>query len=225
MPAAITEARDTRAWRERTVRGLYAVTPDTVDTSWLVDAVQAAVRGGARVVQYRNKTADARLRSVQAKALARAVAGSDAILIVNDDVQIAAEAQAHGVHLGEDDAALAEARKALGKHELIGVSCYNDFSRARALVEQGADYVAFGSFFPSRIKPDARRADLACLREARTLDVAVVAIGGITADNARILAREGAHAVAVISAVFDQREPAEIERAARAIAAVFADPF
>jgi len=103
------------------------------------------------------------------------------------------------------------------------VSCYDDFSRAQAVVEHGADYVAFGSFFPSRIKPDARRADLACLRDARTLHVPVVAIGGITAENARILAREGAHAVAVISAVFGHREPADIERAARAIAAVFAD--
>jgi len=205
------------------VRGLYAVTPDTDDTSWLVAAVQAAVRGGARVVKYRNKSADARLKSLQAKALVSAMPGSDAILIVNDDVHIAAEVEAHGVHLGEDDPALADARKALGQHALIGVSCYNDFSRAQALVEQGADYVAFGSFFASRIKPAARRADLALLREARGLKVPVVAIGGITAENARILAREGAHAVAVISAVFDHREPAEIERSARAIAAVFAD--
>ena len=212
-----------RTREPRVVRGLYAITPDTADTAWLVDAVQAAVRGGARVVQYRNKTADGPMRRAQAKALAVALARSGALYSVNDDVGVAAEVAADGVHLGEHDPAFLDARAALGAGRLIGVSCYNDFSRARNLVDAGADYVAFGSFFASGVKPDARRADVALLREAQGLHVPVVAIGGITAANAAMLAREGAHAVAVISAFFGKRDPAAIERAARAIATAFGD--
>lgn len=216
MRAAIIDNRISRK-----LRGLYAVTPDTRDTSWLVDAVRAAVRGGATAVQYRNKSADAELRELQAAALRSAVDATDALLIVNDDVDIALRVGAHGVHVGEDDASIRVARETLGPDALIGVSCYDDLARSRALVSEGADYIAFGSFFPSQVKPGARRAHLSLLRDASALGVPIVAIGGITAQNAATLAGEGAHAVAVISAVFGHRDPAAIENAAREIVRCF----
>jgi thiamine-phosphate pyrophosphorylase len=112
-------------------------------------------------------------------------------------------------------------RTLVGDKLLIGASCYNDLSRARRLTAEGADYVAFGSFYPSPVKPDARRAMIPILAQARRLGVPVVAIGGITADNARNLIENGADAVAVISAVFGDDDPAAVTRAAAAIAACF----
>jgi len=200
------------------VRGLYAVTPDTTDTAWLARAVSAAVRGGASLVQYRNKRADAATRHAQAAALKHALADSATLLIINDDVAVAAAIGADGVHVGEDDASLDDARRALGDRAVIGVSCYNDAARARRAIAGGASYVAFGSFFASTVKPEARRADIALLQDARAFGVPVVAIGGITADNAPILRDAGADAVAVISAVFAHDSDDAIERAARTIA-------
>jgi thiamine-phosphate pyrophosphorylase len=200
---------------------LYAVTPDTSDTTRLAAMVEAAIAGGASAIQYRNKTAASALRAEQAARLARVCAGGGALLIVNDDVTLARAVGAHGVHLGEDDAPVASVRALVGEKLLIGASCYNDFSRARRLKAEGADYVAFGSFFPSQVKPDARRAALSVLAQARTLGVPVVAIGGITADNARTVIESGADAVAVISAVFGDDDPAAVTRAAAAIAACF----
>lgn len=217
QPLAVT-GRKTR------LRGLYAVTPDLADTPALVARVEAAIRGGARAIQYRNKTASAMLRGVQAAALSRACNARDVLFIVNDDVELARAVGAHGVHLGEDDADLAAARAVLGPATMIGVSCYDDAQRARALVAAGADYVAFGSFFPSAVKPAARRADIAVLARAESLGVPVVAIGGITASNARGLVVAGADALAVISAVFAHDDVSSITRAAAAIAACFERP-
>ena len=202
------------------IAGLYAVTPDIADTALLVRKVDAAIRGGATVVQYRNKAADAGLRLAQAHALARLPALRDALLIVNDDAAIAATVGAAGVHLGEDDAGIAAARAIVGPGRLIGVSCYDDIERARSAVAAGADYVAFGSFFASTTKPAARRADRALLVNARALGVPVVAIGGITAANARALFDAGADAVAVIADVFAHDSDEAITRAAAAIAAM-----
>jgi len=126
---------------------------------------------------------------------------------------------ADGVHLGEDDASIMSARELLGPDRIIGVSCYNDFERARAAVEAGADYVAFGSFFPSSTKPAARHADLGLLQRARSLGVPVVAIGGIDALNARTLIDAGADAVAVINAVFMHDDAADVKTAAESIVA------
>ena len=124
----------------------------------------------------------------------------------------------NGVHLGESDGSVAAAREILGPERIIGISCYDRFELAEAAVAAGADYVAFGSFYASGVKPGAPRAGLALLERAGALGVPVVAIGGITAENAGELTRAGAHAVAVISAVFGAGDPAAIERAARAIA-------
>jgi thiamine-phosphate pyrophosphorylase len=211
----------------RRLAGLYAVTPDLARTALLVARVEAAVEGGACAIQYRNKAADAALQRAQAAALARVHAIRRALYIVNDDAALAAEVGADGVHLGEDDGSVAAARELIGPERLIGISCYGDFALAQAAVAAGADYVAFGSFYASRAKPGARRADVALLGSAASLGVPVIAIGGITAANAGALRQAGADAVAVISAVFGAGEPAEILRAARAIAACFraATPF
>jgi thiamine-phosphate pyrophosphorylase len=216
--------RPARTERSRASRvsGLYAVTPDLRDTATLVRKVTAALTGGAAVVQYRNKAADAPLRMEQARALAGIPALRSGLFIVNDDVELAAAVNADGVHLGEADAAIETARERLGSGRLIGVSCYNDLDSARAAVAVGADYVAFGSFFASPTKPAARRADRALLTRARALGVPVVAIGGITSTNASTLIDAGADAVAVIADVFAHDDVMEVARSAAAIAVLFA---
>jgi thiamine-phosphate pyrophosphorylase len=204
-----------RGARARRLAGLYAVTPDLADTALLVARVEAALQGGAGAIQYRNKTADAALGRAQAAALARVHAMRGALFIVNDDVAPAAAVGADGVHLGEDDGSIDAARGLLGPERIIGVSCYDDFAPAATAAAAGADYVAFGSFHASSVKPGARRADFALPGRAASLGVPVVALGGITAANARELKQAGADAVAVISAVFGAPD---VEAAARAIA-------
>lgn len=201
------------------VRGLYAVTPDLAHTEKLVRDVEAALRGGARLVQYRNKTAVPDLRLEQAGALKTLCAGYGAALIVNDHADVARAVDADGVHIGQEDGAASKARSIVGRDKLIGVSCYGDLETARAAERAGADYVAFGSFFPSSVKPNAVRAPIDVLERARkVLTVPVVAIGGITVDNGEKLVRSGADALAVISAVFAE---IDIEAAARRFTTLF----
>ena len=189
------------------VRGLYAVTPDGLDDELLLEKVDAALGGGARLVQYRNKRADACARLRQARALADLCRRYGAPLIINDHVELAAEAGANGVHVGRDDGDLAEARARLGPNALIGASCYNQLEMARAAQRAGASYVAFGSFFPSGVKPDAVRAPLQLLAQARQeLNLPLVAIGGIDHTNAPQLIAAGAHSIAVISALFSAHD-------------------
>ena len=162
-------------------RGLYALTPDEPDTAALVAAVRAAVAGGAAAVQYRSKRADAALQRAQAAALAALCREARVPLIVNDDLELALEVDAAGVHLGRDDGDLAAARRRLLPGKLLGASCYDRLDRAARAVAAGADYVAFGSVFASPTKPAAVRAPLALFGEAkRRLGVPLVAIGGIT---------------------------------------------
>ena len=202
------------------MRGLYAVTPDDPDTGRLVAAVSDALTGGARLVQYRNKTAPEALRLEQARALQALCRSRGAVLIVNDHLELALEVGADGVHLGGEDGSCVAARKRLGASKLIGISCYDRIALAREAEREGADYVAFGSFFPSRVKPGAVRPPLELLTQAeRELGVPVVAIGGITSANAGDLIQAGADAVAVISAVFDAPDAAA---AARQFGALFA---
>jgi thiamine-phosphate pyrophosphorylase len=222
LAAAATPTTTHKASRwTRQLRGLYAITPDLVDIALLVAKVEAAIAGGAQVIQYRNKTATPSLRRKQAAMLARVCNGGGALFIVNDDAALAREVGAAGVHLGEDDGDVARAREIGGNAMLIGVSCYNDLARARRLVADGADYVAFGSFYASSTKPGARRAEPALLRRATKLGVPVVAIGGITAANGRALVESGADALAVITDVFNHDDLAKITRAAAAIVACF----
>jgi thiamine-phosphate pyrophosphorylase len=185
------------------VRGLYAVTPDTEDLETLVRDVEAAITGGACIVQYRNKNASPELLLSQASALQASCERSGVPLIVNDYVDLAREVGAAGVHLGAEDASLNAARAALGPEKIIGVSCYNALPHALAAERGGADYVAFGSFFSSSVKPGAVRAPIELLGDAkRRLKIPVVAIGGITLENAPRLVGAGADAIAVISALF-----------------------
>lgn len=190
--------------RNRRIRGLYAVTPETSDSDWLFARVEAVLRGGARIIQYRSKgAADARCRGQQAGRLVDLCRAWGALLIINDDVALALALGADGVHLGREDTPVPDARAALGGQALIGVSCYDSLARAREAQRQGADYVAFGSFFPSGVKPGAVRAPLELLRGARAVtDLPIVAIGGITLENGRALVEAGADALAVISALF-----------------------
>lgn len=209
--------------RSRTsLSGLYALTPDCADTQLLADQVRAALSGGASAIQYRNKTAPPALRLEQARTLREACLASGASFIVNDDVELAGTVDADGVHLGRDDATVALARRRLGPQAIIGVSCYDSLARADVAVGAGADYVAFGSFFASSVKPEALRADVTLLSAAkRRWNVPVVAIGGITSANASSLIAAGADAVAVISDVFGPADARAIEERARRIAALF----
>ena len=196
--------------------GLYAITNGPRDD--LFDAAAAALRGGAAVLQYRDKTHDAARRRAEAQRLRELCAAAQAAFIVNDDVALAHAVSADGVHLGEGDDALASARARLGAGAIIGVSCYDSLARARQLAAAGADYLAFGAFHASPTKPAARRADPGLLAVAKSLGLPLVAIGGISRDNARALIDAGADFVAVISGVFAQ---ADIEAAARAYAILF----
>jgi thiamine-phosphate pyrophosphorylase len=201
------------------INGLYALTPDLLDTDELVARCDSAISGGAAALQYRNKIASPPLRRAQALALRDLSASRAIIFIVNDDVDLAFAVDADGVHLGRDDSPIPRARRRLGSSAIIGASCYDSLQRAAAAVDAGADYVAFGSFFPSAVKPDAVRAEPSLLTAAKARwNVAIVAIGGITAATAPALIAAGADALAVLTAVF---EAADVAAAARA----FRDAF
>lgn len=201
------------------ISGLYALTPDWADSAKLLNCVRAALAGGVRLVQYRNKCADPALKQIQASALLSLCREFGATLIINDDVALALAIDADGVHIGAEDASLAQARNQLGAGKLIGVSCYNKLQLALESQSQGADYVAFGSFFASPTKPGAVAAPLSLLSDAKAkLHVPIVAIGGITLDNAPTLIEAGADAIAVISALFDS---ADIRVSAKAFGELF----
>lgn len=189
---------------KRKLAGLYAITPDEPSTDILVRKLDQALRGGATAVQYRNKTAGPELRFEQARALAVLCREADVPFIINDDLALALALDADGVHLGANDGDLTDARLRLGQGKLLGASCYNRMELADAAVHAGADYLAFGSVFSSSTKPGAVRAPLALFAEARRrFPLPLVAIGGITLQNAPQVFSAGADAVAVISAVFD----------------------
>jgi thiamine-phosphate pyrophosphorylase len=196
----------------RLKRGLYLITPDETDGERLL-ARTLPLLPFASCLQLRNKMMDADTSRAVGARLREACADAGVTFIVNDDPSLAHVLAADGVHLGEDDGGIAEARTLLGNTAIIGASCYDDLQRARDAVAAGADYVAFGAFFPSPTKPLARRAGLDLLRDSAGLGVPRVAIGGITAENARPLVDAGADLVAVISGVFDAADPVAAARA------------
>lgn len=197
-------------------RGLYLITPDDADTPRLLARV-AAVLPHAALLQYRNKAADAALRRIQADALAALCRDHGVPLVINDDAALARAVGAAGVHLGEDDGDIAAARNLLGADAIVGVSCYDDLSRAGSAAAAGAGYIAFGAFFPSTTKPNARRATPGLLRDSAGLGLPRVAIGGITPDNAPELVDAGADLLAVIGGVFDAPDPVAAARTIRAL--------
>jgi thiamine-phosphate pyrophosphorylase len=191
------------------LRGLYAITPEAGASEALQRKVSAALEGGIALLQYRRK----RQASLdEASALAALCRRSGVPFIVNDDIELALACGADGVHLGRDDGDLAASRAKL-RGKLLGISCYDSLAAARAAVAGGADYVAFGSVFASSTKPSAVRAPHALFGDARPLGVPLVAIGGITLENAPALLRAGADALAVVSDLFDAPDIAARARA------------
>ena len=202
------------------IRGLYAITDPGLSPGLVVlDHVGQALQGGARIIQYRDKTQTFQQQLELARQLKSLCDEHQAWLIINDSIELAQACQAQGLHIGKDDAGLTAARQQLGHKAIIGVSCYNDLARAQSMQHQGADYVAFGRFFPSHTKPNAPQAELETLRQAKQhLRIPIVAIGGVKADNASHLIEAGADSVAVIHGVFAQND---IRQAATDISALF----
>ena len=201
--------RDAGSLREFHVKpsfpsGLYAITPETADTARLLSQVEAALTGGIAAVQYRDKSGDVARRHEQASELVALCHRYHVPLIINDDLRLADLCGADGVHLGRDDGSVAKARVILGPDKFIGASCYQSLDIALAAQAEGADYLAFGSFYPSATKPQAVRAELALLHVARSaIHVPIVAIGGITLSNALALLDAGADSLAILGALFD----------------------
>lgn len=192
-------------------KGLYGVTPEWDDTDKLLNAISAAAAGGMVALQWRRKTAGADTGLVQVRQVAERCRKEGLLFIVNDDWRLASLIDADGVHLGREDGSVAQARLALGSDKIIGCSCYNQPALAADALKADVDYVAFGAMFPSSVKPDAVRATLEDIRQGRAIvenshmkpRPAVVAIGGITADNAREVVEAGADSIAVISGLFE----------------------
>lgn len=196
-------------------RGLYLLTPDDPDTGRLIARVEPLLALGVALLQLRCKAGGSARRREQARALLPLCLAHGVPLIINDDWRTACELGAAGAHLGADDGSVVEARAALGPDAFLGASCYGDLERARWAKAAGASYLAFGAFFPSTSKPLAAPAPLSVLREARPLGLPLVAIGGITPDNAPTVIAAGAELIAVIGAVFDAPDPAASVRAFR----------
>ncbi|HNE25761.1 MAG TPA: thiamine phosphate synthase [Pseudomonadales bacterium] len=192
------------------LRGLYAITDDHLLVDRLLPAVQAALAGGCRWVQYRSKHSkhsNAQQRKAEAQQLLTLCRTYNAFLLINDDVALAKTVGADGVHLGQEDMSLTEARRVLGKQAIIGITCHNSLSLAHTAQQEGADYVAFGRFFSSSTKQSAPPADLSILHTAKQqLAIPVVAIGGITLDNAKSVLDEGADMLAVVGDLFSAHD-------------------
>ena len=202
------------------IQGVYAITdPVAGEGERLLEHVRQALEGGVRILQYRDKTTDQARRQLEAMALLALCEAYGATFIINDDVELAAMVGAHGLHIGRHDAALQQARERLGSDAIIGVSCYNRLELAREAAEAGADYIAFGRFFPSKTKPDAPQAKASILGQAKAeLSLPVVAIGGISPENGGQLIQHGADALAIIQGIFAQTD---IKAAAQRHAALF----
>ena len=202
------------------LHGLYAITDARLACTTLLARTAQALVGGARLVQYRDKSREPGLRARLAHQLKDLCRQHAALFIINDDVELAIQVNADGVHLGREDMAIEAARMQLGAKALIGVSCYNDLDRALTAQQQGADYVAFGRFYPSTTKPEAIQAETTLLTEAsRCLRIPVCAIGGITLDDAPELIAAGADMLAVCHGLLGA---ADVRDVARHFSACFA---
>ncbi len=186
------------------IRGLYAVTPDEADTDLLLAKVEAALQGGISMLQYRNKLADHKLQTQQARAILPLCRQYQVPFIINDSVKLCLTLDADGVHIGAEDGNLTEIRARMGPDKILGASCYDRFDLALAAQQAGVDYVAFGACFASSTKPTAPVANLSLFDQARTqLTIPAVAIGGITLTNAPQVIAAGADSLAVINAIFN----------------------
>jgi len=199
--------------------GIYGITDSSLTPGdSLLDAAEQALEGGISLLQYRDKVSDPAQRLAQATALQSLCAAYRVPLLINDDIQLCLEAGAAGVHLGQTDTGLAQARARLGDHAIIGVTCHADLELARQAEQAGASYVAFGRFFPSLTKPEAPPAELDILATARAqLTIPVAAIGGIDAGNAAQVVAAGADLLAVINYLFSTRDVASRARELNAV--------
>jgi len=188
------------------IKGLYAITPDMADLNTLIQKTQLAIEGGAFMVQYRSKIHDRDVKMQQCAAILRLCREYKIPCIVNDDVDMCRILEADGVHLGEKDDNIADVRRILGEDAIIGSSCYDQLNRAKQAQNEGASYVAFGAMFETLTKPNAPRATLELLREAKSqIQIPVVAIGGITMNNAHDVIETGIDAIAVINSLFEAK--------------------
>lgn len=201
------------------MKGLYLVTPDWDDTKKLLDVTEAGLRGGATLVQYRHKTASAQQRKEQAAQLQALCRRYARPFIINDFVELCIELDADGIHVGGTDASVAQVRAAVGPSKIVGASCYGSMQLARDAYQAGASYVAFGGFYPSRVKKYEVTTQPEIVAQARKeIPVPNVVIGGMTQENSAPLVKQGAHMVAAISSVYMVDDP---EAAARGFAALF----
>lgn len=192
-------------------KGLYAITDtETLDPKTVQAKTRDILHAGAKLLQYRGDHRDKTMRITEARQLQQLCQQFNIPLIINNDIALAVQVGADGVHLGKDDPAIAEARKQLGRHSIIGCSCYDDLQRAEEAVKAGADYLAFGAFFWSPTKPETVHAQPAIIRQAKQqFELPVVAIGGITPKNGHILLDAGADMLAVISGLYRSATPFE----------------
>jgi len=203
------------------LRGLYAITDSELLKGKLLPYVEAALKGGATLLQYRDKSSDEARRLREAEALRELCNRYGAALIINDDAELAARLGV-GLHLGQGDGSLSVARALLGRKAIIGGTCHAQLELAEAAAKEGASYVAFGRFFNSTTKPGAPAADAELLTAAKArINLPIVAIGGVTLDNAPELIAHGASMVAVVHGLFGADSAAEVERRARAFSALF----
>lgn len=201
------------------MKGLYLVTPDWDDTEQLLAATEQAMLGGATLVQYRHKTASETLRREQAQALLDLCRKHARPLVINDHVDLCLALDADGVHVGGTDEAIAQVRARVGADKIVGASCYGQLQLAKDAAVAGASYVAFGGFYPSRVKKYEVSTSPSIVTDAlKSLDVPICVIGGMTVDNAKPLVDLGAHMVAAISSVYSTSDP---RSAAKAFTSLF----
>jgi thiamine-phosphate pyrophosphorylase len=185
------------------MNGLYLVTPDWDDTAALLARTEQALQAGVAMLQYRHKSAGDALRRQQAAALLALCRRFDTPLIINDHIDLCLELGADGVHVGGKDASVAEARERLGQDLIVGASCYGERDLAQQAAMSGASYLAYGGFYPSRVKQYAVTTEAAIVDWSKAaFDLPVVVIGGMTPMNAAPLVARGADMVAAISSVY-----------------------
>ena len=195
------------------IKGLYAITPDQEDNDFLISQVLQAIKGGVKLIQYRSKILHPNQKKIQATAIKKLCDKQNVHLIINDDIELSKNLDAFGVHLGKNDDTLEKAKSILGPDKCIGVSCYNSLERVAEAYEKQASYIALGAFFPTITKPNAPRVSLDILREAQGIgDIPLVAIGGITLENIRVLKKEKINAVALVSSIFNSDNIEETTR-------------
>ena len=191
------------------LQGLYVIADaECIGKFDILSKTQTVLSAGVKIIQYRDKINSTSDREIIAKQLRALTKSYDSILIINDDVELAASVDAEGVHLGKNDTSVENARKILGQDKIIGASCYANFENAKPVIEASANYIAFGSFFSSTIKPNAPQANIELIKRAKQeFNIPVCTIGGITPQNAATLLNAGADMIAVISSIFNTSSP------------------